>query len=160
MTVERVPSRAGLVLTGLAGLVAAAGALLGGSVAALAGVPVAILGVYRTSRPVLAVGVALLFVGVMLAGLQDGAPVAVLVAMVGTVLAWDVGENAISMAGQLRTGASGRAEVVHAGAVSAVTLTVAIAGYSVFLLASGGQPGIALSLLVFGTVLVVLSLGR
>lgn len=160
MSVERTPSRAGLVLTALTGLVAGGGALLGGSVAALAGVPVAILGVYRTSRPVLAVGVALLFVGVMLAGLQDGAPAAVLVAMVGTVLAWDVGENAISMAGQLRTGASGRAEIVHAGAVGAVTLTVAFAGYSVFLLASGGQPGIALSLLVFGTVLVVLSLGR
>ncbi|MFW6018774.1 MAG: DUF7519 family protein [Halapricum sp.] len=160
MSVERTPSNAGLLMTGLAGLVAAAGALVGGSVAALAGVPVAVLGVYRTSRSILAGGVALLFVGVVLAGLRESAPQAVLLAMVGTVLTWDVGENAISMAGQIRTGASGRAEIVHTAVVGAVTLTVAVAGYSVFLLASGGQPGIALSLLVFGTIVVVLALGR
>ncbi|QSG04625.1 DUF7519 family protein [Halapricum desulfuricans] len=160
MNVERAPSSEGLALTALAGVVAATGALLGGSAAALAGVPVVVLGVYRTSRATLAVGVALLFAGVVLAGLQESGVATVLTAMLGTVLAWDVGENAISMAGQVRTGSSGRAEIVHAAAVSAVTLTATVVGYSVFRLASGGQPGIALSLLVFGTVLVVLALGR
>jgi len=160
MSVERTPSATGLVLTGLTGTVAAIGALLGGSAAAIAGVPVAIAGVYRTSRAILAGGVALLFAGVVLAGAGGGAPEAVVVAMIGTVLAWDVGENAISMAGQLRTGAGERAEIVHAAAVSTVTLTVAVAGYSVYLFASAGQPEIALSLLVFGVVLVVLALGR
>ena len=160
MSVERAPSTTGLVLTGFASALAAVGALLGGSVVAIAGVPVAVAGVYRTSRVVLAGGVTLLFSGVVLAGAGGGAPDAVVVAMLGTVLAWDVGENAISMAGQLRTGAGKRAEIVHAAVMATVTLTVAVAGYSVYLFASAGQPEIALSLLVFGVVLVVLALGR
>lgn len=158
MTAERTPSREGLVLTVLASLLATTGSALGGSVVALVGIPVAALGVRRTARWILAVGVAVLFAGVVSAALVGGDPAFVLLAMVGAVLTWDVGENAISMANQTRAGASGRAEVVHAAMVGSVTLTISVVGYVVFLFASGGQPGFALSLLVFGTVLVLLAL--
>lgn len=160
MKVDRVPSRTGLVLTGLASVVAAGSATLGGGVPALFGIPLAVLGVRRVSRWILAGGVALLLTGVLVTGLQAGSPPVVLGAMVGTVLTWDLGENAISLAEQLRGGSSDRPEIVHAATSTFVASTFAIGSYVVFLLASGGQPGVAVSLLVFGTVLVLLVLGR
>ncbi|MFB6188392.1 MAG: hypothetical protein ABEI57_00770 [Halapricum sp.] len=160
MSVERTPSRQGLALTGLTALLGAAAASLGGGVVALLGIPVAVAGVYRISRSVLAVGVAVLFAGVLLAGLAGGGPAVVLVAMAGTVLCWDVGENAISLAEQLRTGHGERVEFVHAATSTLVVSSVAVGGYVVFLFASGGQPGVAVSLLVLGTVLVLLVLSR
>lgn len=159
MSVERTPSRVGLAATGLTALLAAGAASLGNGFVAVLGVPLALVGVRRTSRRFLAGGVAALFAGVVVAGLTDTAPGVVLVAMLATVLCWDVGENAISLADQLRTSPGGRAEVVHAAMSALVAGTVTVGGYTVFLLASGGQPGVALSLLIFGTVLVLLVLG-
>jgi len=159
MSVDRTPSRQGLALTGGMALLAALAASLGGGFVALIGVPVVLLGVRRTSRRVLAGGVFALFAGVVLAGVAEVDPGIVLLAMVGTVLCWDVGENAISLAEQLRSSAGGRVETVHAAASALLAGGVAVSGYVVFLLSSGGQPGVALSLLVLGTVLVLLVLG-
>jgi hypothetical protein len=160
MNVERRPSRQGLVLTGVLALVAGAAASLGGGIVALAGVPLAVVGVRRTSRLLLAGGVFALFAGVVVAGLAEADPGVVLVAMTGTVLCWDVGENAISLAEQLRSSVGGRVETVHATASLLVASSAAVGGYVVFLFARGGQPGVALSLLVLGTVLVLLVLGE
>lgn len=159
MSVERQPSRQGLLLTGVFALVAGASASLGGGYVAVLGVPLALVGVRRTSRLALAAGVLVLFAGVSLAGFSEADPGVVLLAMAGTVLCWDVGENAISLAEQLRVSAGGRVEIVHAAASTLIVGGVTVGGYIVFLLASGGQPGVALSLLVFGTVLVLLVLG-
>lgn len=160
MSVERRPSRQGLALTGGTALLAAAAASLGGGFVALLGIPLTIFGVRRTSRTLLAGGVFVLFAGVVLAGVAEADPGIVLLAMVGTVLCWDVGENSISLAEQLRSSAGGRVETVHAAASTLLAGGVAVGGYSIFLLSSGGQPGVALSLLVLGTVLVLLVLGE
>lgn len=160
MTVERRPSRTGLALTTATALFGAVVASLGGGLVALVGVPLVVLGVRRTSRTLLVGGVAALLAGVVFAGLADADPLLVLGGMVGTVLAWDVGETAISVAEQLRTGDSDRLEAVHAATSALVASGVAVGGYVVFSLSSGGQPAVALSLLVFGTVLVLIVLGR
>lgn len=159
MSVDRQPSRQGLLLTGVFALVAGVAGSLGGGYIAVLGVPLALAGVRRTSRLVLAAGVLTLFAGVSFAGLAEADPGVVVLAMAGTVLCWDVGENAISLAEQLRVSAGGRVEIVHAAASSLIVGGVTVGGYIVFLLASGGQPGVALSLLVLGTVLVLLVLG-
>ena len=151
MNVEREPSRVGLGLTAGAGLLAAAGALLAGSGVTLLGAAVAVAGVYRCSRLLLGVGVLGLFLGVFAAAVSGVPTGLVALSMSGTVLAWDVGENAISVADHLRERAdTTRIEVVHAATSGLVVGFFALGAYVVFLLADAGQPATAIALLFVG----------
>lgn len=162
MTVEREPSRVGLGLTAGASIVAAVAALALGGGVGLLGVPIAVAGVYRTSRLVLGVGVLALFVGVLAAsttGVARGLEGIIALSMAGTLLTWDLGENAISVAEQLRARAkSDRIQLVHAAASGLVAAFFTTGAFIVFWLSAGGQPGIALVLLVFGALVAVLTL--
>lgn len=83
-------------------------------------------------RTLVTAGTALLFVGVLTSGVVHGATLAsLLLAGVATVLAWDLGEQAVSLGAQVGRGASTyRAELVHGGGSLA-------AGVGVFLVALG-----------------------
>lgn len=161
MSVEREPSRVGLGLTAAASLLGAAGTLGAGAGVALLAVPLSVGGVYRCSRRLLIAGVAVLFVGLVAASTAGVPPWLVLVGSAGTVLTWDLGDHAVSLADQLRAeGRRERVEVVHAAASTLVVGAVAVAGYAVFALSTGGQPSLALALLVIGAVIALAALAR
>jgi len=101
-------------------------------------------------RRLVSTGAALLFVGVVTSGVVRGASeIQLLAAGVASVLAWDLGEQSVSLGGQVgRRARTRRAELVHAGgslvagaAILAVTLGVAaldvqglsLAGFAVLL---------------------------
>jgi len=104
-------------------------------------------------RRLVTTGAAFLFVGVVTSGVVRGASeIQLLAAGVASVLAWDLGEQAVSLGGQVgRRAQTHRAELVHAGgsllagvAILAVTLGVAaldvqglsLAGFAVLLVAA------------------------
>jgi hypothetical protein len=94
-----------------------------------------------------------LFGGVLLAGAQGGGPEALVLGLLGTVVAWDVGEHAVGLGEQLgREATTTRSELVHAAASLAVGAAGATLGYGVFLVAAGGQPTTALVFLLIGVV--------
>lgn len=161
VSLDRDPSRTGLGLTAAASLLGAAGTLLAGGGIALVGVPLSVGGVYRCSRRLLAAGVLVLAGGLVAAGVGGVPPWLVLVGATGAALTWDVGDNAISLAEQLRADArTERIEMVHAAASALVAGVFALGGYAVFALSTGGQPSVALALLVIGAALALGAFGR
>lgn len=121
----------------------------------------ALLGVgVRAERPRLfGFGVAGLAGGVVLGGLAGAAPSAVLAATAGTLLAWDVGDNALVVGEQLgRAAPTARLELVHATASGIVLATGAAGVYAVFSLVGGGRPTLALALLLLGATLLAATL--
>lgn len=161
MTGEPSPSVAGIGLTAGAGALGAGATLLSGVWVGLVGVALAVGGIYRCSRRLLGAGVIALFVGVVVAGLL-GTPYWLLVpAMAGTVVTWDVGENAIGIAEQFPDdGATWRGELLHA-TVSALLVTVfAAAATAAYSLSAGGYPLIAVAFLIAGSLIVLVGLGR
>lgn len=77
-------------------------------------------------RALLTLGTALLFVGVVTSGVVRGSTLPrLLVASIATVLAWDAGDNAISLGRQAgRQARTYRAELTHAGATVLVGASV------------------------------------
>jgi hypothetical protein len=75
------------------------------------------------SRSLLWFGCVALFVSVVVAGtLGSGPPALLLTSVAATLLAWDIGQNAISVGEQLGNGATTwRSEVVHGAADQPVT---------------------------------------
>lgn len=160
MTVERSPAP----FSQKVALLAAAPALVAsifsfpGIATAVGGVALLGWGVYSGSRKFVSGGAFVLFLGVLLGSL-GGTPLALLplLGAAGSVVAWDVGENAISVGRQLGSESdTRRAELFHAGASAAVGLTGALVGFVVYRIAWGGQPLLALvALLVAGLFLLL-----
>lgn len=161
MTAEPTPSRAGVVLTTVAGLLGAASMLLWGVWVGLIGVVLAVAGVARCSRRVLGAGVLALFLGIAVASVVE-APYWLLVpAMAGTVLTWDVGENAIGVAEQFPdTSVTWRGETLHATLSGIVVTVFCVAAAVVYTLSVGGYPIAATVVLVLGSLIVLYGLGR
>lgn len=88
-------------------------------------------------------------------------PIVGLVALVGTVLVWDLGENAIAVSEQLDAeSTTRRGQLLHA-AVSAGTVTgFATAVTAVYRVSTGGYPLLAVTLLAVGALIVLVGLGR
>lgn len=109
-------------------------------------------------RALVTTGAALLFVGVVTSGVVRGASrPALLVAGIASVLAWDLGEQAISLGGQVGRGArTRRAELVHGGGTLVAGAGILVAALGVTGL---GIRGLSLTgfavLLVAGFALVV-----
>lgn len=97
-----------------------------------------------------------LFGGVVLAGLTDVGPLALLLATLGAILAWDLGEQAVTLGRQVgREGKTARGELVHAGASVLVGVaSVGIIGGVSATVAGGLHVGALVVLLVAGIVLV------
>jgi hypothetical protein len=131
---------------------------LGGAVATLSVVALAV-GLVRSSRAWLSRAAVVGVGGVLVAGVRGGGPEALLVGLLGTVLAWDVADNAVGLGAQLgRETDTRRVEAVHTAGSLVVGAAGAAVGYGVFLVAAGGQPVAALVLLVVGVVALAAAL--
>lgn len=97
-----------------------------------------------------------LFGGVVLAGLTGAVTMPLLLATMGAILAWDLGEQAVTLGRQVgREGPSARGELVHAGTSLLVGIvTVGLVGGVSTTVSGGVHVGALVVLLVAGFVLV------
>lgn len=111
------------------------------------------------SRRLVSLGTASLFLSVVIAG-GFGAPVEfLLLSTITTVLAWDFGQNAISLGEQMgRQTETQRNELIHASTSMIVGFVGGGLGYLIYLTSSGGHPVSALVLIVLGLVFLVWSI--
>lgn len=155
---DRSPSTLGVATTIIAGLVAVAATTVSPPAAllALVGLLVLAVGVRRGSNRAHKFGTAGLFAGVLLAGAAGASPAASLVAFGGAVVAWDAGENAISLGRQLGARApTRRATVVHVAATGIVASVVGVLALVVYDLSRTGQPTTAVALLLVAALLFI-----
>lgn len=120
---------------------------------ALVLVGLGLVGGYRTP---IGLGVGMLFFGLMFTGTFVDAGVEVLLTgTVACILAWDLGENAISVGQQLsRDSPTTRIELTHTLASVGVGVLGAGLVYAVYSLSSGGKPLPALVFMLLGAVVL------
>lgn len=109
------------------------------------------------SRRVAMAATTLLLGGVVVAGTFALDTGLLVVATLGTVLAWDATAQTIALREQLDDGATGRAMAAHLGTTLVVTALVGATAYLVFLLVATIPP-VAVVLSLAGAVLLVLGL--
>lgn len=114
----------------------------------------------KRSRQWVSLGVTSLFIGVLIVGMLGLAPPSMLLASaVGVLVAWDVGQHAVTIGEQFgRTTPTRRGELFHAAASIVVGVLAAGIGYTIYLLGSEGQPALAMILLLLGAVALVWAL--
>lgn len=156
--VERSPLRLG---TGLAILSALLAWLTVGATSLLAlavgapGVALVVVGSTRGTGWAVDSGAALLFVGVLVAGVYEAPPLSLLAGTVLTVLAWDAGGTAIDLGEQLgRDADATRLLAVHVGSTALAGVLATGVSYGIYRAATGGQPIAALALLVVAAVML------
>lgn len=109
-------------------------------------------------RPLVAGGAALLFVGVVTGGVvQNTGPIALFIAGIAAVFAWDLGEQSISLGRQVGRGAETiRSELAHGFGTFVAGVGVFFATVSIHSLGVDGLPlGGFLALLIAGFVLAI-----
>lgn len=96
-----------------------------------------------------------LFACVVITGALGAPSLAVLIGAVATVVAWDSGQNAISLGQQLGQKSPARTiELVHTGATALVGAVAISAGYGIFLVARGGESSSAFFFLLLAAVFI------
>lgn len=158
---DRRPSRTGSALSVLAGSVVVVALLPAwpGPVVAATGLIALAGGLVRASRRLFGAGAILQFAGVIVAGTVGAPPEPVLVATAATVVAWDVGEYALSLGAQLgRAARTDRPELVHAAASTGVAAAVSAVASLAYVGVDRGQPTLTLVLLLFGAVVLATAL--
>lgn len=157
--ITRLPSTFGMTLALAAALCSVLGTLFAVPTAALgslAGTVVVGAGLAVASRRVVTIGGTALVGSVLYAGYLGAAPEPLLFGALFGVVSWDVASNAISIGNQLgRETHARRAETVHAAGSLVVGAFSVVVGYGTFVAAGGGQPLVALLLLVIGAVALV-----
>ncbi|USZ69205.1 hypothetical protein NGM10_05555 [Halorussus salilacus] len=150
--IDRSPARfsAGLALSaatvsvGASALAASAAAAVGA-----AGLLAVLLGVVRGSRRAVTLGSATLLVGALFGGVVAPLAHLLLPGVIGAILAYDFGEQAINVGEQLgRETDTTNLEATHAAASTVVGVGAGGLGYAIYLGASGGQPVTALVFLL------------
>ncbi|MFT4891930.1 MAG: hypothetical protein ACI9YT_002867 [Halobacteriales archaeon] len=157
--ITRQPTKPGITIAVVAATTASVFALFGGPSAfgvTMIGFAIFGFGLLGARRHLLDLGALGLFGGVAFGALQGAPVLSVLLGTVGTVVAWDAGETALSMGRQMgRETSTSRAETVRALVGTAVGLVAIGLGYAIFRAASGGQPTSALILMLLAVVLLV-----
>ena len=116
-------------------------------------------GLVRGSQRLVTVGASGLFVGALVAGAFGAPPGAVLVGTTATVVAWDVGGNAVVVGAQLgREAETVRVEVVHTVASAVVGLVSAGFAFAIYRTATDGQPVAALVFLLVAALALTVTL--
>lgn len=153
---DESPTATGIALTVIPAVVAvlASAASLPAALVCVLGVVALLAGVRNASRRFVTAGAIVLFVGVLVAGATAARAPFVLVGAGATVIAWDAGTNAISIGNQLGSAAeTRRLAVVHTLATTAVAAVVGAVSYGTYWLASGGQPTVAVALMLLAALL-------
>jgi len=119
---------------------------------------------FRWSRILIDIGTGLVFLGVLVTGVTQGAgATALLLATLATILGRDAAENAVSVGGQIgvqRGARTVRAELAHTGAAASVGVGAIAVALGVARLGVDGLPFGALVALVVGSVILVLGSDR
>lgn len=117
-------------------------------------------GLVRGDRDGIDIGALAIFAGVVAGGLQGESVELTVIATIGTVLAWDLGHDAIDLGNQLgREAKTTRLEAVHIVSSLLIGLVAATVGYGVYSFAAGGQPIAGVVLLVLAAAFLVVALG-
>lgn len=110
----------------------------------------------RKNRSWVTFGAAGLLLSVLISGLFGTPGEMLLISAAGTVLAWDLGQHAISLGDQIgRHSKTWRNEALHGSATAIVAMLSAAFGYVVYSSAGGGQPVAAVIMLSLGIVFLV-----
>jgi hypothetical protein len=162
VTVDRGPSRFGLLLSAAATVTALSALLFvsqSAALVALCGALVLAIGVTVDRLVLRDVGLLVMLCGPIVGGLATEAAAAPLVATVAVFLARDAAENAIGVGEQLGAAArTRRAESVHAAGTLLVGLAGAALGFLAFTAVGGGRPVTTVLVLLAGALLLLLSL--
>jgi len=112
------------------------------------------------SRRWVSLGVTSVFIALVLVGALGAAtPLTLVVGSVALFVAWDVGQHAVTVGEQFGRGVpTRRGEVVHAAATSLVGVLGAGIAYGIFQFGTGGQPALAVILMLLGVVGLVWAL--
>ncbi|WP_225741180.1 DUF7519 family protein [Halorussus halophilus] len=160
--IDRSPARMSAALAASAAALAAVATGLAstfGLGVAGPGFLVVLLGVLRGSRRAVTLGTAALLVGTLVSGLASPSVFLLLPAIIGTVLAYDFGEQAINVGEQLgREAETTRLEVMHAAGSTVVAVGAGGFAYAVYVAAAGGQPVTALVFLLIAAVVLTSAL--
>lgn len=124
-----------------------------------AGVVLLGVGLAGQVRPAITLAAVALFVGVVAAALAGAPATTLLGATVAVAVAYDAGENALSVARDARGAESVRVELVHAAATVALVGAAALGSYLAYRVSDGGS-ALGVVALLAGGVLVVVGLGR
>ena len=115
---------------------------------------------FGKSRGWISLGVTSIFIGVLVAGVFDAITVPMtLMATVGTMIAWDVGQHAVTIGEQFsRESPTRRGEATHAAASTIVGVLAAGVAYGIYVAGSGGQPALAILFLGLGATFLIWAL--
>ena len=159
---ERSPTRLSSVLASVAALVAVT---LPGMYSWLAlgigavGLVVLVSGVLAGRQAAVTVGASIVFVAVLVAGLENAPAFVLLTATVLAILAWDSASTALSLGEQLgRDAPTGRIEVVHLTATAAVGTGAIAVVYGTSRVAGGDGSFTAVVFLLLAAVLIASAL--
>ena len=130
-----------------------------GGLFGLIGLALLALGLHRGVRLAVDLGGGVIFIGVVLGGLQGLSPEASVIGAVGALLAWDLANSAVELGEQLgRETSTDRLEAVHIVTSLAVGLLSATVGYGVFVFSGAGQPLGVIVLLILAVVFLIAGL--
>ena len=160
--IDRSPTRLGVALAVGAGLLGSAAAVFGGGLPALValfGTAVVGVGGYVGDRRALGLGASGVVAAALATGFVSGTPLPALVAGAAGLLAWDVGENAISVGERLGSTAPTRdLELVHAAASACLLVVAATVVALVARVGLGGRPVVAVFALLVGALAIAWTL--
>lgn len=156
-------SSVGVALTVAVGSIALLASMTADIVAliGIVGLFVMVIGTLKPSRKTLGIGAFVLFSAVLTAGILGGSELRLLIAAGATLVAWDVGENAISVGKQLGLAArTVRVEVLHAIASVVVAIVIGSVTYGMYLLALAHVPTATVVFLTIAVILLAWSFDR
>lgn len=162
MELTRKPTRRNTVASltaAVVALVAIGSGSPAGGLFGLIGLGLLALGLHRGARLAVDFGGGVLFIGVILGGLQGLSPEATVIGAVGTLLAWDLANSAVELGEQLgRETSTDRLEAVHIITSLAVGLLSATIGYGVFVYSGAGYSLGVVVLLILAVVFLIAGL--
>ncbi|MFP9059967.1 hypothetical protein ACLI4R_05480 [Natrialbaceae archaeon A-chndr2] len=162
MELTRKPTRrntAASITAALGTLVVIGSGSPAGGLFGLVGLGLLALGLHRGVRLGVDLGGGILFISVVLGGLQGLSPEASVIGAVGTLLAWDLANSAVELGEQLgRETVTGRLEAAHIVTSLAVGLLSATVGYGVFVFSGAGYSLGVVVLLILAVVFLIAGL--
>ncbi|MFB6188152.1 MAG: hypothetical protein ABEI86_14985, partial [Halobacteriaceae archaeon] len=111
------------------------------------------------ARVLLTTGTGLLYLGILLGATTLNSVILPLISAAAVIVAWDIGDQGISIGNQLSTNASAsRLEFIHGLVSIGIGLFSTIGAYVIYRVATGNQPITALFLLLFAAIVLIATL--